>query len=445
MPRGGAWNGLTYSKKTTCASTPVDSPPAGGVIEVQCSVDQMPVKETVHYHEPTPFVHFKEPVRSRPTHQRLSPKSLRVIGGNATVVQGGTAILPCHVIDTNDDLTQITWQRRTREKPDNDNFYTIIPKGGPLFVNGHDHRFKYIGNFNAKNATLQLSNVTLKDEGSYTCIFTLFPSGNQKTEIPLKVFVPPSTSVEDNLPTLGTEEVLFATCTAAGSRPPAEVRWLTGTLAEKVRTTTNSTQYDNGTTTTVSSLFGVPTREINRHLVQCVISGDSLSTEVTLPFTIQVYFSPTEVDIRVISEHSFECVTEANPNANFTWSRSGQSLLQSAVKVEAAKLQLLSLTSDLNGLYQCEASNAYGRNHAQLYVHVASGACAAAWALFGVLLSLNVVGAAAWYLYKSGHFQRFFPNIARDGGQPDLTPPRRAEDVHRQEREELQIGQEAPL
>ncbi|XP_030613625.1 nectin-2-like isoform X2 [Archocentrus centrarchus] len=336
---------------------------------------------------------------------RTDVDALRVIGGNATVVQGGTAILPCHVIDTNDDLTQITWQRRTRGKPDNDNFYTIIPKDGPLFVNGHDHRFKYIGNFNAKNATLQLSNVTLKDEGSYTCIFTLFPSGNQKTEIPLKVFVPPSTSVEDNLPTLGTEEVLFATCTAAGSRPPAEVRWLTGTLAEKVRTTTNSTQYDNGTTTTVSSLFGVPTREINRHLVQCVISGDSLSTEVTLPFTIQVYFSPTNVNIKKISEDSFECVTEANPNAEFTWSRSGQSLLPSAVKDEGAKLQLLSLTSDLNGLYQCEASNTYGRKHTELYVHVAPGSCSAAWALFGVLLSLNVVGTAAWYLYKSGRFQ----------------------------------------
>uniref|UniRef100_A0A668T2I5 Ig-like domain-containing protein n=1 Tax=Oreochromis aureus TaxID=47969 RepID=A0A668T2I5_OREAU len=162
-----------------------------------------------------------------------------VIGGSVTVVQEGTASLPCHVIDTNDDLTQITWQRRTREKPHNDNFLTILPREGPQFVNGGDARFKYIGNFNNKNGTLQLSNVTLKDEGSYTCIFTLFPSGNQKTEIPLNLL----------------EEVLFATCTAAGSRPPAEVRWLTGVLRDKMRTTTNSTQYDNGTTTTVTILL----------------------------------------------------------------------------------------------------------------------------------------------------------------------------------------------
>ncbi|XP_039455779.1 poliovirus receptor-like isoform X3 [Oreochromis aureus] len=331
--------------------------------------------------------------------------ALQVIGGSVTVVQGDTATLPCHVTDTNDDLTQITWQRRTRAKPHNDNFITIQPGNRLQFVRGHDDRFKYIGNFNNKNGTLQLSNVTLKDEGSYTCIFTLFPSGNQKTEIPLNLLVPPFTNIKDNLPTLGTEEVLFATCTAAGSKPPAEVRWLTGALGDKVRTTTISTQYDNDTTTTVSSLFGVPTREINGHQVQCVISGDSLTKEETLPFTIQIYFSPTEVNISVISEDSFECVTEANPNANFTWSRSGQSFMQSAVKEEGAKLQLLSLTAYLNGLYQCEAANSYGIKHGQLYVHVASGACSAAWASFGLLLSLDVIGAT-WFFYKSGCFQK---------------------------------------
>uniref|UniRef100_A0A669C3J0 Ig-like domain-containing protein n=1 Tax=Oreochromis niloticus TaxID=8128 RepID=A0A669C3J0_ORENI len=356
--------------------------------------------------------------------------------GSVTVVQGGTAILPCQIIHTDDDLTQITWQRTTREKPHNDNFITIQPREEPRFVNGHDDRFKYIGNFNNKIGTLQLSSVALKDEGRYTCIFTLFPSGNQKTEILLIVIVPPFTSVKDNLPTLGTEEVLFATCTAAGSKPPAEVRWLTGALGDKVRTTTISTQYDNDTTTTVSSLFGVPTREINGHQVQCVISGDSLTKEETLPFTIQIYFSPTEVNISVISEDSFECVTEANPNANFTWSRSGQSFMQSAVKEEGAKLQLLSLTAYLNGLYQCEAANSYGIKHGQLYVHVASGACSAVWALVGVLFFLNVAVAAVWYLDKSRQLQRCFPS--HGDGPRDPPSPRSAGDDQRREQEQLQ-------
>uniref|UniRef100_A0A668SWL1 Ig-like domain-containing protein n=1 Tax=Oreochromis aureus TaxID=47969 RepID=A0A668SWL1_OREAU len=313
-----------------------------------------------------------------------------VIGGSVTVEQGGTAILSCHVIDTNDDLTQITWQRRTREKPHNDNFLTILPRDGAQFVNGDDDRFKYIGNFNDKNGTLQLSNVALKDEGSYTCIFTLFPSGNQKTEIPLNLLVRPFTNVKDNLPTLGTEEVLFATCTAAGSKPPAEVRWLTDGLGEKVRTTTNSTQYDNGTTTTVSSLFGVPTREINGHQVQCVISGDSLSKEETLPFTIQVYCD--ELFLSFGGHNTlfcFLCTVHVEPCSCF--SRSGQTLLQSSIKVDGAELQLLSLTSDQNGLYQCEASNAYGTKHGQLYVHVAPGEGSLDLAVQFVQIFLNLL------------------------------------------------------
>uniref|UniRef100_A0A3Q3Q5F5 Ig-like domain-containing protein n=1 Tax=Monopterus albus TaxID=43700 RepID=A0A3Q3Q5F5_MONAL len=109
--------------------------------------------------------------------------SLQVIGENRVVVQGGTVTLPCKLIDTTEDITQISWQRKTRGKPQNDNFFTILPKNGPQFVNGKDDRFKFIGSIKDNNGTLQISDVTLLDEGVYTCIFTLFPSGNHKREI----------------------------------------------------------------------------------------------------------------------------------------------------------------------------------------------------------------------------------------------------------------------
>ncbi|XP_042072340.1 nectin-4-like [Haplochromis burtoni] len=138
----------------------------------------------------------------------------------------------------------------------------------------------------------------------------------------------------------------------------------------------------------------------------------------------------------MITQDSFECVTESNPSANFIWSRSGQTLLQSSIKVDGAQLQLLSLTSDLNGLYQCEASNAYGTKHGQLYVHVASGACSAVWALVGALFFLNVVVAAVWYLNKSRQLQRCFPS--HGDGPRDPPSPRSAGDDQRREQEQLQ-------
>ncbi|XP_049904516.1 nectin-1 isoform X2 [Epinephelus moara] len=334
-------------------------------------------------------------------------EGLKVIGGNITVVQGETAILPCKLVDTAEPLTQISWQKMTRGKPQNNNFYTILAKNGPQFVNGRDDRFAFVGNFTNNDGSLELSNTTLMDEGTYTCIFTLFPSGNHKTEIPLNLLVPPVISLKNDPVTLGDEEVSLVTCTAAGSRPPAEVVWITGTLEKSVRITTNYSSHANGTTTTVSSLFGIPTKEINSHSVQCVVTSAARSDKETLNFNIQVFFPPMGVNIIEKSQGVFECLTEANPPSTFTWQRISQPMPQSAVKVEGATLQLLSMTSNLNGLYQCEASNPYGSEHSHLYVHVNSGkgACTACWTILIFLLILIAFGAAAaWYYYKYRKF-----------------------------------------
>ncbi|KAL6100948.1 uncharacterized protein ACO6RY_07982 [Pungitius sinensis] len=327
----------------------------------------------------------------------------QVIGGNVNVVQGETAILPCKLIDTKDSLTQIAW----RKEPEKENFILIKPVVGMKYTNKVDKRFTFFGNVSDYNGSLRFSNITLRDEGTYTCIFTLFPTGNVQTEILLNVLVPPVTSLEDNRPILGNEEVPLVTCKAAGSKPAAEVRWLKGTLGEKVRETTNVIRHDNGTTTTVSSLSGVPSREMHGHLVECIVTTAALSQEESLPFNIQIYFSPIEVNISKKTEGAFECETEANPHAEFAWSRSDHSRLQSTVRVEGATLRFGSMTSDLNGLYQCEASNLHGRKHSNIYVHVTSEACRACWTFIGIGIIIILVGVAGLcYMYKTGTFSK---------------------------------------
>uniref|UniRef100_A0A8C7WT99 Ig-like domain-containing protein n=1 Tax=Oryzias sinensis TaxID=183150 RepID=A0A8C7WT99_9TELE len=184
---------------------------------------------------------------------------------------GSSAVLPCHII-TNDRLSQITWQRTIKGKAPDDVFVTIQPTNGLKYRNGQDLRFESMGNFNDKNGTLKFSNVTLKDEGSYTCIFSLFPSGTQSRNSQLVILVPPITNLMDYIPLEGNEEVPLATCTAAASKPKAEVRWIKGSLEGKVREELNETQHVNGTTTTWSTLLGKPGREMNGQLVKCVIS-----------------------------------------------------------------------------------------------------------------------------------------------------------------------------
>lgn len=328
-------------------------------------------------------------------------EAVQVIGGKVTVVQGDTAVLPCLLMDSTESLTQITWQRRTRSVKQNTNFYTILFENGPQFFNGLDKRFSFVGNFSVKNGSLQLSNVTLSDEGTYTCIYTLFPSGNYKTEIPLTVLVPPKANMEDKFLFLGNDEVDLGTCVAASSQPPAKVDWLLGNLSDMLKITLNSSKNADGTTTTVSTLSGAPTRHLYNRLVQCVITSPASPGGTTLPLSIQIHFPPDEVSINESSKSSFECMSEANPKANITWSRLDQPWPESAVKVNGAVLQILKPTPQLNGLYECKFTNTYGTSRGRLYLHLSSdGTCTPCWIMFCLLLFAIAVFAAMWY-YRS--------------------------------------------
>ncbi|XP_060943981.1 nectin-4-like [Limanda limanda] len=326
--------------------------------------------------------------------------ALQVIGGNRTVVQGQTVTFNCKLVDTTETLTQISWQRTTRVKKNND-FLTVLETNGPVYVNGRDDRIKFNGSFNELNGSIQISNVSLLDEGIYTCILTLLLSRSHNTHVHLDVLVPPVIRVKDNLPTLADKEVCIATCTAADSKPPANVSWLTGSLADNLRATANSTPQDHGKTTTVSYLFGVPTMGINQQVVHCVVTSPALSKEAKIPFTIQVYFAPMEVKIvENPKEDSFQCETDSNPNLEFNWTRVDQAWPQSGVRIEGGTLQFLTRSSDLNGLYQCTAFNQYGISSVYIFRSVISEPNPVCWILFALLIVL-IVAPAVWQLYKS--------------------------------------------
>uniref|UniRef100_A0A3P9ME20 Ig-like domain-containing protein n=1 Tax=Oryzias latipes TaxID=8090 RepID=A0A3P9ME20_ORYLA len=319
---------------------------------------------------------------------------------------GSSAILPCHII-TNDRLSQITWQKTVKGKAPNDVFLTIQPKIGLVYSNGKDSRFEFNGNFSDKNGTLKFSNVTLEDEGSYTCIFSLFPGGTQSRNSQLVILVPPITNLMDYTPLEGNEEVPLATCTAAASKPKAEVRWIKGSLEEKVREEFKETKHANGTTTTWSTLLGKPGREMKGQLVKCVISSEATKEEI-LETNIQVHYPPGTVSIVKRSEVSFECETEANPKATVIWTRSDQRM-PTSVKVEGAKLQFLSQSNEMSGLYQCETTNPYGSKRTDKFVHFSSGNCTGPIiiAVFSTLLILLILAIIGLYCHRTGKLQRF--------------------------------------
>uniref|UniRef100_A0A673XAH5 Ig-like domain-containing protein n=1 Tax=Salmo trutta TaxID=8032 RepID=A0A673XAH5_SALTR len=118
----------------------------------------------------------------------------QVIGGRRTVVQGEDVDLSCRLIETTEDLEQITWQKSTLEETPNHNFMLIYPNGVTKFIapNGLSGRVQFIGNPSENLGSIRITPVRntavrLLDEGNFTCIFSVFPSGAYNTEIPLTV------------------------------------------------------------------------------------------------------------------------------------------------------------------------------------------------------------------------------------------------------------------
>ncbi|CDQ92260.1 unnamed protein product [Oncorhynchus mykiss] len=219
-------------------------------------------------------------------------ESTHVIGGWRTVVEGEDVDLSCRLIETTEDLEQITWQKSTWEETQNHNFMLIDPNGVTKFIsqNGLTGRVQFIGNPSENLGSIRITAVRLLDEGIFTCIFSVFPSGAYTTEIPLTVLVPPVVSVTaDVAPVIGENEVVLSTCVAAGAKPQAEVTWKTGEFGSLLRTVTNSTQHTNGTTTVLSHLLGVPTKAANQQQVQCVVNQSALATEKTYNYSINIH------------------------------------------------------------------------------------------------------------------------------------------------------------
>ncbi|KAL6484394.1 hypothetical protein MHYP_G00064390 [Metynnis hypsauchen] len=331
--------------------------------------------------------------------------AIRVIGQSTTVTVGQDATLFCQLVDTNERLTRITWQKRTRETLTNKNFFYITPEGKTENVNGLGVRTEFIGNITEIIGTILLRNVTLLDEGIYTCIFNVFPSGPFETEVYLNIRIPPVVSVTtDVIPVAGESEVTLATCTAAKSRPAADVSWRLGALSNSVKVQINVSADPDGTYTVKSFLIGVASKDLNQQKVQCSVNHTSLNKELILDYTLIVHYPPQVVYIISVNvpttSQEFQCVVDANPKPTFTWSRENKAL---SSHDEADRL-IIPLTPDSNGLYFCNVSNQYGNGTGTLYMQVSKESTPVCWVLFTFLL-LGCI-AASLLEWKFNIFER---------------------------------------
>ncbi|XP_060786386.1 nectin-3-like [Neoarius graeffei] len=342
--------------------------------------------------------------------------AIKIIGRSASVTAGDDAHLFWQLIDTTENLTSITWQRRTKEKPTYTKFL-IITSHGKVEYNGFGNRVEFTGNISEHSGSILLKNVTSSDEGIYMCIFIIFPSGPFKREIHLAVLVPPVVSVGPDVPPVaGDTEEILATCTAAGAKPKADVSWSLEALSDSVKIQTDVTVDSEERCTVKSSLIGVASKDLNEQKVQCLVSHPGLKKKLELNYNLIIHYPPQVVYITSVGDQEetreFQCEADANPKpTNFAWSRyfPVKEPLSSGVNSR----QVIPLTPNNNGLYYCVVSNQYGSAVASLYMHVFPATESRTWTLFIIFIVLVLAVVGVFALRKSNFCQGFLQFIER--------------------------------
>ncbi|XP_073711068.1 nectin-2 [Misgurnus anguillicaudatus] len=350
-------------------------------------------------------------------------ESIKVIGPDTSVRFGENGVFFSQLIDTEESLSRIIWRKKTREDPVEKSFFIILPDGRTENINGLKDRIKFIGNIAEKIGSVQLLGMRLLDEGIYTCIFNLFPSGPFEVNINVTVLVPPKGSVEGAPPVSGDVNVTLASCFATNARPAAKVLWRLGPLQSSLRIETSHTMHSNGTFTVVSNLVGSAIKQFNQQKVQCVVTHEALDKELVLDYSINVHYPPESVLIipdKPIEPKEFQCMVDCNPEpTNYTWSRVNKTTPQH----EGYKLLVAKLTPDFNGLYICTASNQYGSSSGSLYIHVHSESSSVCRVLLIIIIILIICAVVLLGVYA---YRRKMKSNSQNQNQRVVLLPARA-------------------
>ncbi|KAM4701829.1 nectin-1-like [Discoglossus pictus] len=315
------------------------------------------------------------------------------VNGKVYAELGSNATLFCK-INTNEHLTQVTWQRKM--SPHNENFLTYSI-GEPTYLTAFGRRVIFMGNGGKGN--IQILNVTLADEGTYLCIFTTFPGGEKQKEIELIVQVPATVKVvPSTVPVLpDTCQKILGECIAQAAKPAAKIVWITDGFS--FISVENETIHDNGTITTWNRLIIEKFEKINSLNVTCVVSQPHVVQNRS--FTIQnIQYAPS-VFIRVIprdEELLLVCEADSSPPAtNFIWKR-----VEATNSVDLLGTgELLLLNNSLSGLYICDVENKVGNSSGNLYIFEEKDACVSGYIRIIIvsiaIISIGILFAFVWH------------------------------------------------
>uniref|UniRef100_A0A7N8YHM8 Cell adhesion molecule 2b n=1 Tax=Mastacembelus armatus TaxID=205130 RepID=A0A7N8YHM8_9TELE len=279
---------------------------------------------------------------------------------NVTVVEGGTANMTCRV-DYNDN-TSLQWSN---------------PAQQTLFFGDkkalRDHRIELV-RASWQELTIRISDVSLSDEGQYTC--SLFTMPVKTTKAYLTVLgIPGRPEITGFTKPAMEEDVITLTCTTSGSKPAANIRWFRND--KEVQGTKELNATGKSFTVRSSLQFEVDKRD-DGVAYTCSVEHESLSKPYMTTEVLEVHYAPhLEITHSLIIPQEgqyfkLECVSIGNPPPEpVLWSKDGGELPDiERMIVEGRELTITTLNKTDNGTYRCEASNHLGTSSAEYILYV---------------------------------------------------------------------------
>ncbi|XP_075392477.1 nectin-2 isoform X2 [Tenrec ecaudatus] len=358
---------------------------------------------------------------------------------------GSTVELPCHLLPPAPDIriSQVTWQRLDAAGG-TPNVAVYHPSYGPSFPSPKPgkERLSFVSvvkdpEKKLQDATLAFKELTMEDEGNYTCDFATFPNGTIRGVTWLRVIASPRNHAEAQEVTLSQEPVPVARCLSRDGRPPARISWSSPVGGDATENQVPGSV--PGTFTVISRLTLVPSIGVDGTKVTCKVEHETFQEANLLPVTLVLHYPP-EVSISGYddnwylgrSEVTLNCDVRSNPEpTRYDWSMTSGPFPDSVI-TRGPQLLIHSVDRMLNTTFVCMATNAVGTGRAEQIILVRDAPRALpravgpeVWGAVGgtiVVLLLLAGGSLAFILLRKRRRRKSPGGGGGDHGRGPLDP-----------------------
>ncbi|XP_034971915.1 cell adhesion molecule 2 isoform X1 [Zootoca vivipara] len=284
---------------------------------------------------------------------------------NVTVIEGETATLTCRV-DQNDN-TSLQWSNPAQQTLYFDDKKAL-----------RDNRIELL-RASWHELTIRVTDVSLSDEGQYTCSLFTMPVKTSKAFLTV-LGVPEIPQISGFISPVMEGDRMELTCKTSGSKPAADIRWFKND--KEVKDVKYLKEEDaNRKTFTVSSTMNFKAdRSDDGAVVSCRVDHESLNSTPQIAMQVlEIHYLPS---VKIIPSTLWPeegqsitliCESKGKPLPDpVLWTKDGGDLPDpERMVVNGRELNINSLNRTDNGTYRCEAANSIGLNSAEyvLIIH----------------------------------------------------------------------------